>query len=168
MNSGQCRTRGAEVPFARVAIELLRSGQAVRFVARGRSMRPFVRDGDTLTIEPIARVCPRAGDIVFYATPDGAAAHRLVGFRNAGGRRVALTRGDITGLWTETVEWSALCGTVVAVHRAGRRVFRRAALERLAGLAWAHARGLHVRARLAGSRVKRALEGRGGSGGSDQ
>ena len=154
----QC-TRCEQVPLARVALDLLGSGQAVRFVARGRSMRPFVRDGDVLTIEPVAKACPRRGDIVFYATPDGAAAHRLLAIRREGDRRMALTRGDVTGLWTETVEWADLCGTVVAVHRGGRRVLRRTALERLTGLSWARARGLFVRFRLAGSRVKRVLRG---------
>lgn len=142
---------------ADIARELLPQGQPVRCVAHGSSMRPFIREGDVLTIEPIGRVRARHGDILFYATPDGAAAHRLLGFREERGRRVAVTRGDATGLWTETVEWPKILGVVVAVRRGERRVYRRSSVERAAGLAWAHARGLRMRARAFGSRVKRAL-----------
>lgn len=148
---------GPALSAADIALGLLPEGQAVQFVAHGRSMRPFIQEGDVLTIEPMSRVRAVRGDILFYATPDGAAAHRLLGFREERGRRVAVTRGDATGLWTETVEWPQIKGVVVAVHRGKRCAYRRSSLERTAGLAWAHARGLHMRTRAAGSRIKRAL-----------
>ena len=42
-----------------MAVERLQAGERVRFIARGRSMWPFILDGDLLVIGPIKHFAHR-------------------------------------------------------------------------------------------------------------
>jgi hypothetical protein len=50
--------------FADVSTELLRSGQGIRFRAPGRSMYPTIKEGETITVQPVAPSVVRRGDII--------------------------------------------------------------------------------------------------------
>lgn len=73
-----------------VAVGLLRQGQAISFTAKGRSMAPFIRDGESLFVRPL-QSSALPGHVVLVARPGGAClVHRVV-------RRTAqgvITRGD--------------------------------------------------------------------------
>ncbi len=78
--------------FEEVSRGLLASGHHIRFQARGRSMLPLIRDGETLCVEPVPPRRLRIGDIIVAKTPHGLRAHRLV-FKDVK-RDCFLTRGD--------------------------------------------------------------------------
>ena len=65
--------------FAAIGAELLGGGSALRFTARGSSMHPLVRDGDTLLIRPRQPESISAGDIVLCETDAGRLlVHRVI------------------------------------------------------------------------------------------
>lgn len=105
---------GAASPPA-VGAELLRSGLSVRIPARGASMAPFIRDGDEVLVEPLARP-PRRGEVVLVRVAGGAVVlHRVLASR-AGG---VVTRGDAQEVPDAPVPAAEVLGRAVAV--AGRR-----------------------------------------------
>ncbi len=78
---------------------VLDNGSLFRFRACGRSMIPFIRDGDTLTIAPLANRPPRLGEVVAFSCPTEEAVklvvHRVVGCRRSG----FVVRGDGNIRW---------------------------------------------------------------------
>jgi len=60
-----------------LAAELLAAGRLVALRARGSSMAPLVRDGDVLTLAPLAST-PRAGELVAALCAGRLIVHRVV------------------------------------------------------------------------------------------
>lgn len=118
-----------------MARELLGRGEPIRFVARGASMRPFVRDGDRVTVGPLDGP-PRPGDVVLVAAgPALGLVHRVL-WRARDGR--VYTKGDALPRGDGWHPPTAVLGRVTAVERGGRPVplrRRRALLASLARLA---------------------------------
>lgn len=118
---------------------VLEKGKPFRFEARGESMYPSVRDGDVVTVSPLAARGPRTGDVVAFVHPvtGGVRVHRVVEVR--AGRY--LLKGDNAlgddGAFTP----DQILGTVVRLERAGRTRrlgpgLRSAALARLSRSLW--------------------------------
>ena len=63
--------------FADMAAELVERGHSVRFRAPGRSMHPTIREGETITVEPIAPTAVKRGHIILYRSESGVIAHRV-------------------------------------------------------------------------------------------
>jgi hypothetical protein len=79
----------------RVFRELLAEGLAVRVKATGRSMAPFLKGGETLTIRRVPLDSLGKGDLIFFTRPGGAAKiHRLIRKGTENGRSVFITKGD--------------------------------------------------------------------------
>ncbi|MEA1967529.1 MAG: S26 family signal peptidase [Thermodesulfobacteriota bacterium] len=57
------------VDAAEIALELCSKTAGLRFVAKGGSMSPFIRDNDTITIFPYNIRRPETGDIVACINP---------------------------------------------------------------------------------------------------
>ncbi len=118
--------------FFEVSAQVLRSGNTLRFRAHGRSMLPFLRDGDVLTIVPVPPARIRLGDVVFYPGKGGGHpnAHRVRAVeRRPGVPPVLLIRGDAREYAIERVPPESVVGRVTHRQRAGRtaRVDGRAA-----------------------------------------
>ena len=64
---------------ARVIIELLRTGQKVRFLARGGSMWPAVPSRSQIEVEPCAAVQLRVGQIAAFEHQGRVIVHRVTG-----------------------------------------------------------------------------------------
>ena len=96
--------------------DLLASGHAVQFQARGDSMYPLIRDHDYLHVEPCERV--RVGDIVLVLAERGLTAHRVIASRNG----VIVTRGDNAPAADDAVSCDKVLGKVTAVIRDGREL----------------------------------------------
>ena len=163
--------------LANLAREVMRHGQSFRFRAQGISMRPFIRSGDLLTVQPLGGgESPRLGDVILYqAEGDRLIAHRVVG--GSGASLVA--RGRISGyradettlrvrgdrLWAplERVRPAQLLGQVVAIERNARLYRLTGAGQRVTALAWIGLRALvrAVRSRL-GKVKRRAARAVGG------
>jgi hypothetical protein len=107
--------------LAELSIQILDRGGTFRFRARGASMAPFIRDGDTLTVAPVEAAALRVGDVALHrADGDGLAAHRIVARRLEGDRLRWVTRGDTVSGPGEVVEAEQVLGRVVRVQRRGR------------------------------------------------
>ena len=108
-------------PFVNVVTELLSRGYWVRFRAEGASMRPTIRGGETITIEPVSEI--KMGDIALYRADRGLIAHRVVGIWNGNDEApVFLTRGEAASSTEEAVEEQQVLGKVVAVERNGQSI----------------------------------------------
>ena len=65
--------------FDAVAVSLLEAGHPLRFQVRGSSMRPFIRSGDLVEIQPVAADELRPGQVLLCRLRDGRlVVHRLV------------------------------------------------------------------------------------------
>ena len=105
-----------------VLVTLAERNLSIRFRVGGQSMRPWLADGDTVTVSPVGRLSP--GDVVLYLDVHGApVVHRLL--RRVGrGREVRWqARGDALWRLDDAVPESRILGRVVRVERdEGRRV----------------------------------------------
>ena len=98
--------------------ELLGRGEPVRFVAQGRSMWPFNKPGDLVSVSALDGP-PHLGEVVFAErSPGDLILHRVVGVRP---RSVRL-RGDHCTLDDGWLPNAALVGRLSSIERAGRAV----------------------------------------------
>ena len=114
-------TRLQEIPVYpgdELAAQVLRGGNSLRITARGASMLPFLRDGDVVSVIPIAPDRVAVGDVICYESPPGRVfLHRVI--RRDGTGFVA--KGDALR-FVESVDATDVLGTVVAVQRNGRTI----------------------------------------------
>jgi hypothetical protein len=123
--------RGPVCLFTDVTAGLLRQGYGVRFYAKGWSMHPTIKDGESITVEPVVPSQVKRGDILFHHNGRGVIAHRVVRI----GRKRALLypqdsaldtvfilRGDASSTCDDPVEPSQVLGKVVSVERNGRLI----------------------------------------------
>jgi hypothetical protein len=107
--------------LAEVMKAVLDRGSLFRFRARGASMTPFIRDGDTLTLEALEDRAPRVGEVVAFFVRTGERSslvvHRVVGNRGS----ETVIQGDAYGCASETIPRGDILGRVVRVERRGGR-----------------------------------------------
>ena len=65
-----------QADFLELSQELLDRGGLLRFQAQGRSMYPFIKNGDIILVEPRNGNSVGIGDIIFYRRSDGKGAGR--------------------------------------------------------------------------------------------
>ena len=129
---------------------VLSRGSSFRFKAKGWSMSPFIRDGDVITVSPLAGKHPRMGDVVAFTRPDNGSlvVHRVI----AQQKGHVLVRGDgVAELPDGLVPLSNILGRVTRVEREGRRIGLGLGPERRI-IAWFSRRGwlTRVGSRLVG------------------
>jgi hypothetical protein len=120
-----------------LAVEILERGHGFVFRAHGRSMRPFICDGDTVRVVLVTPKQLRVGDIVLFRTSgETLLAHRIVRrLRNESGVAWA-TRGD--ALFADDTPFQAhqLLGRVSHRTRGTGTVYLDGGWRRWAGLVW--------------------------------
>ncbi len=141
--------------FADLSTQLLGNGHRVRFRAPGRSMYPTIRDGEAITVAPVAAESVRRGDIILYRTERSVIAHRVARIERDGADGLRFTlRGDTCGGRDAPVAAGQVLGRVVAVERGGRTqelYTRRAQMRYSAHALASRLKGL-IRGRLARGR----------------
>lgn len=98
--------------FREMAVTILRKGSIISFRAQGSSMSPFIRDSETVIIEPpTGRL--RIGDVILFAggTQQQFKLHRIVKKTAEG----YVTRGDAACIHDGPVSDGAVLGRVVHV-----------------------------------------------------
>jgi hypothetical protein len=101
-----------------LAAQLLDAGLRVRVRVHGASMRPALRDGDRVELEPL-RGPPRRGEVVMARRDDGGVLlHRVV--RAFGDGRIQ-TRGDANWRLDDPLCHRQVLGRVSRMHRGGAR-----------------------------------------------
>ena len=112
-------------------------------------MYPAIRDGEMMTVKPVAAREIKRGDILLYQTERGVIAHRVVAIREESEGRVFTLRGDALAVCDAPVRAEQVLGQVVSVERKGRDVKlsgRRAGIRRAArACATGIKRGLQLR-----------------------
>ena len=99
--------------------DVLARGVPFRFAARGYSMFPFIRDGDTVTISPLGGRRVRFGEVVaFTGQTGGPIVHRVIARRPDSYE----IRGDCSGGCVDVVPAAGVLGAVTRVERRGRSV----------------------------------------------
>jgi len=135
---------GGELPPSRPALvglmrAVLDKGKPFRFEARGTSMYPFIREGDVVTVAPLAGPDPRPGDVAAFVQPgtSGVRVHRIV--KVEAGRY--FLKGDNALDADGALPRNMILGLVVRLERGGRArpvgpTFRAAAIARLSRTFW--------------------------------
>lgn len=118
--------RDKQAFFSEVVAESLARGETVRLRVQGASMLPWLREGDSVRIQPadVRRIV--RGDIALYwRAPGRPILHRVVGVFEKGGTTFYECLGDAESGGTETVPAADIVGVVAA--RPGERAFYRLA-----------------------------------------
>jgi hypothetical protein len=108
---------------------VLSKGIPFRFKARGWSMTPFIRDGDVITITPVANRSPGVGAVVAFSSPSAGhlVIHRIIAIRAS----CAILQGDNPADQSfEKVPLEKIFGKVIRVERNGRPVWLGIGFER--------------------------------------
>ena len=116
---------GGSSIFFEVAVNLLQNGQSVRFQAPGRSMKPSIREDETIIIEPITPSEVRKGDIILYNNHTGVIAHRVIRIERKDTSQPPdsfILRGDASITNDKPVAAEQILGKVVSVVRNGRTI----------------------------------------------
>ena len=101
-----------------LAVNRLRHGHAIRFVARGRSMWPTILDGDQVTIAP-AYGSIQSGHVVCIFQGSEIVVHRVIDVRGDGQIK---TQGDALPRADGWLSPDYVLGRLVGVRRRGRTV----------------------------------------------
>lgn len=140
---------------ARLLTAVVEKGKPFKFMARGWSMSPFIRDKDVITLSPCSTAVPQKGDVVGVIEPDTGklVVHRIVGMNNG--------RYRIKGDGAQTTEAGffgrdRLCGKVTRVERNEKPVWfgggpeRRtiAVLSQVPVLMWLISKAMGLRRRI--------------------
>jgi hypothetical protein len=99
---------------------VLEKGRPFRFLAKGFSMVPFIKDGDVITVAPFLGRKPRIGEAVAFINPKGRnlAVHRIIGKRDS----MCILQGDNVPERDGMVPSNMILGYVQRVERQGRTV----------------------------------------------
>lgn len=102
----------------KISSNLIEKSASIRFRAKGFSMRPFIQDGDLITVSPLRDYPIRAGDVVLYKTADDQAiVHRVIRKTKIDGRAVFFIKGDAVFGQSEKVASERVLGRVAAFER---------------------------------------------------
>jgi len=111
--------KGAD--FTDLSSEILRSGNSIRFQAFGSSMLPWIKDGDMLTIQPLAKDEIRVGQVVFYTSAGKRPiVHRVIRVQLKGALRIIAARGDASPASEEEILSEHVLGHVVRIRRGSK------------------------------------------------
>ena len=104
--------------YVELICEQLARGRSVTMAARGQSMWPFIRDGDTVKIVPVSGPIS-LGDVVCVRRDQTIVLHRVASI--AAGERL-LTWGDALPAADDWISMKAVHGVVQSLRRAGRPI----------------------------------------------
>ncbi len=109
--------------FVQVSTDLLRRGTPVSFTATGLSMRPFINDGEIITVAPVKIRSIRTGDILLYRDNKTVIAHIVVSInKNRTPEPLFILRGDLGTSADEEVTAEQILGKVVGITRDGKTI----------------------------------------------
>lgn len=145
--------------FGELGAELLVRGNLVWFTARGTSMHPLVRDGDTLLIAPYRPGGVKVGDIVLCTTETGQVlVHRVLRNRADENGKRHLVQGDHAPKPDGWIPQQKIHGRLVEIDRCDRRLAMTGPKARLLGLLMVLAHRLGLRQSLLASVVFNLLK----------
>lgn len=111
---------------------LLYNGCMLSFKAKGKSMRPFIMDGNKITARPAISSQLSRGDVILYRRDDSVAVHRFFGLNKNGIGTLLIVKGDCQSIF-EIVREEDLLGKVAAIEIKGKIIKFDNSLIRLIG-----------------------------------
>jgi len=131
--------QGEGEAFFELSNEVLRRRKKhICFRARGRSMSPFIRDGEIIEIVPIDIKKIKSGDIIFYrSNSKKLVIHRVIKRILENGKIVFITKGDFSPTFDQCIHSNNVLGKVVAVKKKNRIIRFDKGLMRLLNVLWA-------------------------------
>lgn len=109
--------------FGCLAASMLQAGVSLQFQARGSSMTPTIRDGDSLLIVPVQLHELRVGQIVLCRIENNRfVVHRILRRRRQQGTVSFLLKGDQCRSTDGWVDASCILGQAVQARRQGKMV----------------------------------------------
>jgi signal peptidase I len=102
--------------------EVLRTGTSLRVKVTGRSMIPFLRGGEFLTIRKVSSSRLRVGDLIFFKNREGSPVlHRIVRKNNSAGEDMAFhTKGDALYTCDDPVRGYDILGKVFSIEKSAK------------------------------------------------
>lgn len=98
--------------------EILRSGLSLRVKVTGRSMAPFLKGGEIVTIKQVPVSALRIGDLIFFDTQGVLVLHRIVRKKlSDSGVHIFQTRGDGLMAFDEEILGGSVLGKVSRIER---------------------------------------------------
>ena len=110
-------------------MDVLARGSRFKFQAKGASMSPFIRDGDTLTIVPLEQLKPAVGRVVACINPQSQKliVHRIVTADNTS----FLIKGDNSAAqYDGWIPREKILGMVTKVERGAQQIKLGLGIER--------------------------------------
>jgi signal peptidase I len=102
--------------------EILKKRKSIRFQAKGWSMRPFIQDGDFITVSPVEDSSLKPGDVVLYVSAGNQViVHRIIKKYKRHGKMTLLIKGDASLGSPEKVDVQNVLGEVTVIERNGRK-----------------------------------------------
>ena len=113
-----------------IAPHLLTRGLAVRFVARGQSMVPYILDGDRVEIEPLDSKMPCPGAVVLSCSDDRLILHRVVRIREDPTGAYVTTKGDAVASADPEIQLEQVLGQLRRIKLTPKQLAKRLLLVR--------------------------------------
>jgi len=149
----------SSLEFVKLSENILEKKTGLRFLAKGRSMYPAIRDGDIVNVEPVKGQEIRLGDVVFYRNnEERMVVHRIIKKRVRSDGCVFITRGD-ANRYGEEVVLNQIFGRVRILERKGRKTNITQSWGRLRGLISSAFFCSLIKFRYTGGRILRYVHG---------
>lgn len=140
--------------FQNLAAGILLENHRLRFKVRGSSMRPFLRDGDLVEVQPVSPDSIKPGEVVLCKLPgERLVVHRVV---QADAENL-LMQGDALPHPDGRIPRQNVLGRVVAFTRQNRRVELNPGLYTLLAAIWIRFRSLRRLGLRVAGKLKRTL-----------
>lgn len=111
-----------ESDFFELSRDFLNKDVSIRFQAKGWSMRPYIQDGDIVTVSPLDDTSVKRGDVVFYSTAENKViVHRVIKKYKRDSKTAFLIKGDATFGFPESINVQNVLGKVMEIERNGRK-----------------------------------------------
>ena len=124
--------------FLKLCDSISKKDASIRFQAKGFSMRPFIQDGDLITVSPLRNSSGRVGDVVLYKTADDRViAHRVILKTIKDNRTEFFIKGDASFGQPEKVDTKRVLGRITVIERNGRKRKLNTRTYRMIGLVFA-------------------------------
>ena len=100
--------------------QLIENNHAVKIVASGYSMFPFMRNGDVQTISPVPIEEIKVGDVAVFERDNDWISHRVIAIQNTNNEITLILRGDTCIQLDPMVTKANYIGKTVAFERKGK------------------------------------------------
>lgn len=101
---------------------LLQNGERVRMNLYGFCMRPFIKNGENVTIKPIKPEELRCGDVIVYQFNDRFKIHRFLKFKTISDTKFIIAKGDRCINIDSPVSLNLLLGKITQVEKSNRTI----------------------------------------------